>query len=191
MQTGTKRTESNEHERQLLKRVVDEDRLSFESLYLSYHPRLFRFIYRLTGSHTVTDELVNDIMLLVWRQAASFRGDSKVSTWIFGIAYRQTMRRLSRTRSVATSQKEVIDASIDGRSDNEDWVRKGLKVLPLEQRVTTELVFFLGLSYREVAEVTNCPVSTVKTRMFHARRKLKDILSDIASPANSDTQEFS
>jgi RNA polymerase sigma-70 factor (ECF subfamily) len=191
MQTGTKRTESNEHERQLLKRVVDEDRLSFESLYLSYHPRLFRFIYRLTGSHTVTDELVNDIMLLVWRQAASFRGDSKVSTWIFGIAYRQTMRRLSRTRSVATSQKEVIDASIDGRSDNEDWVRKGLKVLPLEQRVTTELVFFLGLSYREVAEVTNCPVSTVKTRMFHARRKLKDILSEIASPANSDTQEFS
>jgi RNA polymerase sigma-70 factor (ECF subfamily) len=191
MQTGTKRTESNEHERQLLKRVVDEDRLAFERLYLSYHPRLFRFIYRLTGSHTVTDELVNDIMLLVWRQAASFRGDSKVSTWIFGIAYRQTMRRLSRTRSVANSQKEVIDASIDGRSDNEDWVRKGLKVLPLEQRVTTELVFFLGLSYREVAEVTNCPVSTVKTRMFHARRKLKDILSDIASPANSDNQEFS
>jgi RNA polymerase sigma factor (sigma-70 family) len=191
MRTGTKRTESNEHERQLLKRIVDEDRLAFESLYLSYHPRLFRFIYRLTGSHTVTDELVNDIMLLVWRQAATFRGDSKVSTWIFGIAYRQSMRRLSRTRPVATSQKEVIDASVDGRSDNEDWVRKGLKLLPLEQRVATELVFFLGLSYREVAEVTNCPVSTVKTRMFHARRKLKDILSDIASPANSDTQEFS
>ena len=63
-------------------------------------------------------------------------------------------------------------------------------MLPTNQRLAVELVFYLGLSYQEVAEVTQCPVNTVKTRMFHARRKLKDFLSASAMP-NEFTGETS
>ena len=175
---------NNDHERALLDLVVSQDRDAFGELFELYHPRLFKFIYRLTHSHTISDELVNDIMLLVWNKAGTFRGTSKVSTWIFGIAYRQSMRRLSRDKSKLFQSIDTVDLVVDDRAtkDIENWVRQGLDALPAAQQITAMLVFYLGLSYAEVSEVTNCPVSTVKTRMFHARRKLKDILPAIARP---------
>jgi RNA polymerase sigma-70 factor (ECF subfamily) len=74
-----------------------------------------------------------------------------------------------------------------GRSyEQEDWVHRGLDALPPAQRLAVELVFYLGLSYEEVASVSDCPVNTVKTRMFHARRKLREQLQ--ASGTAADPQ---
>ena len=72
--------------------------------------------------------------------------------------------------------------------ENEDWVRQGLHTLPAAQKLTVVLVFYMGLTYQETADITGCPVNTVntvntvKTRMFHARRKLKKYLSASAIP---------
>ena len=177
----------NDRERQLLASTAAGDRDAFTELFGIYHPRLFRFIYRLTHSYSISDELVNDIMLLVWRKAASFRGDSKVSTWIFGIGYRQTMKRLSRDKHSVLRNSDDAESIADspGTAEEEDWVREGLRFLPPIHRVTATLVFFAGLSYKEVAEVSDCPVSTVKTRMFHVRRKLREILPEIARPGSN------
>ena len=153
-------------------------------LYCRYHPRLFKFVYRLTKSHPATEEVVNDIMLAVWKSAGSYRGDAKPSTWIFGIAYRQSLKRLTRRR-LTIAGDVPSDQLPDDRAttiEQEEWIRSGLAELPAAQRVAVELVFFLGLSYEEVAEVTDCPVNTVKTRMFHARRKLRESLSRMAGP---------
>ena len=68
--------------------------------------------------------------------------------------------------------------------ENEDWVRQGLHTLPAAQKLTVVLVFYMGLTYQETADITGCPVNTVKTRMFHARRKLKKYLSASAIPKN-------
>ena len=176
----------NDHEWDLLKRIAEQDRSAFSELYELYHTRLFKFVYRLTHSHAMSDELVNDIMLLVWRKAGSFRGGSKVSTWIFGIAYRQSLRRLSRDKSKLfepIDTAELVADDGDG-GDIENWVRQGLNALPAAQRITAVLVFYLGLTYEEVSEVTGSPVGTVKTRMFHARQKLRDILPAIARPTS-------
>lgn len=176
----------NDHEWDLLKRIAEQDRSAFSELYELYHTRLFKFVYRLTHSHAMSDELVNDIMLLVWRKAGTFRGGSKVSTWIFGIAYRQSLRRLSRDKSKLfrpIDTAELVADDGDG-GDIENWVRQGLNALPAAQRITAVLVFYLGLTYEEVSEVTGSPVGTVKTRMFHARQKLRDILPAIARPAS-------
>lgn len=173
----------NARERALLQRVVERDRDALTELYRRYHGRLFKFIFRLTRSHSASDELVNDIMLIVWQNAAAFRGDSRVSTWIFGIAYRQAMRRVSRRRSKLWRYFEPDDLPSDSNAclETEDWVWRGLRSLPTEQQVTVILVFYLGLSYTETAEVTACPVNTVKTRMFHARRKLREYFSGSAA----------
>ncbi len=193
MKMGASRltAENNDRERALLGLVVGQDREAFSELFELYHPRLFKFIYRLTHSHTISDELVNDIMLLVWRKAGTFRGGSKVSTWIFGIAYRQSMRRLSRDKSKLFQSIDSVElAAEEGTTPEiENWVRQGLGALPEAQRFTAMLVFYLGLSYEEISNVTDCPVSTVKTRMFHVRRKLKDILPAIALPESERAQQ--
>ena len=177
---------SNDREWELLKQIARQDRLAFNELFELYHARLFKFVYRLTHSHATSDELVNDIMLLVWRKAGTFRGSSKVSTWIFGIAYRQSLRRMSRDKSKLFQSIETVEPLVqegDG-ADVEDWVRQGLNALPAAQQITAVLVFYLGLTYEEVSEVTGSPVGTVKTRMFYVRQKLRDILPAIARPAS-------
>ena len=174
-------------ERALLELIAAKDRDALSDLYSQYHARLFKFVFRMTRSYSAADELVNDIMLAVWRGAGKFRGDSKPSTWIFGIAYRQALKRLSRKQLSIASHLDV-DQLPDAQSkavEQEDWVRQGLDTLPAAQRLAMELVFFLGLSYEEVAAVTECPVNTVKTRMFHARRKLKEQLLSSASGENT------
>lgn len=175
----------------LLELIAADDRDALTELYARYHPRLFKFVYRLTRSHAVSDELVNDIMLAIWRGAGSFRGNSKPSTWIFGIAYRQALKRLSRKSLSIRDGLEVdrLPHPETGSFEREDWVRRGLDTLPPTQRLAVELVFYLGLSYEEVASVTDCPVNTVKTRMFHARRKLRDQLQASASAADSQGED--
>lgn len=172
-------------ERELLRRVAEGDRDAFADLYRKYHTRLFRFVYRLTRSHSASDELVNDIMLIVWQSAPGFRGASNVSTWIFGIAYRRAMRRLSRTRLRLVPGIRQEEPTSDDRAATElqDWLQRGLATLPPAQQLTVVLVFYVGLSYPEVAEVTDCPVNTVKTRMYHARRKLREFLNESGAGA--------
>jgi RNA polymerase sigma-70 factor (ECF subfamily) len=177
-QVTTRWANREREERLLLDSVAERDRDAFTELYRIYQARLFKFVYRLTRSYTASDELVNDIMLAIWRNAGKFRGDSKPSTWIFGIAYRQSLKRLSKKRLSMSPNFDVDQLpGTDSESvEKEDWVQNGLDTLPAAQRIAVELVFYLGLSYEEVAAVTDCPVNTVKTRMFHARRKLRERL---------------
>jgi len=121
-------------------------------------------------------------MLIVWQQAAGFRGDSKVSTWIFGIAYHQAVRSLTRGRKGTSQHARAEEPTYDDSNEVEtrDWVWRGLHTLPYPQQLSMVLVFYYGLSYAETAEIAGCSVNTIKTRMFHARRKLRDYLAESA-----------
>ena len=162
----------------LLRRVADSHRGAFEELFEIYHSRLFSFLFRLTRSHGVAEELANDVLLTVWKDAGRFRGDSRVSTWIFGIAYRKALTHL-RKRNLKLVAIKHDDAMVDGSDvqiEREDWVRQGIDALPPKHKLTVMLVYFLGLSCEEAASASGVPVSTVKTRMFHARKKMKEHL---------------
>ena len=187
LQTGTEKKLTNDQERDVLLCVANGDRDAMTHLFGIYHRRLFNFVYRLTSSFSIAEELVNDIMLLVWQRASTFRGESRVSTWIFGIAYRQTMRRVTRKQLETSSSIDVdkFPADGNGTAETEDWILHGLHKLPAAQQLAIVLVFYLGLSYEETAAVAGCPVNTIKTRMFHARRKLKEYLQASASPSQS------
>ncbi|HEX5764307.1 MAG TPA: RNA polymerase sigma factor [Woeseiaceae bacterium] len=178
----TKPGDQDQRELALLKRIAQRDKDAISDLYQLYHPRLFKFVFRLTHSYAAADELVNDIMLIVWQQAAGFRGDSKVSTWIFGIAYRQAIRSLTRGRKAPAqhgcAEEPTYDDSIE--VETRDWVWRGLHTLPYPQQLSMVLVFYYGLSYAETAQIAGCSVNTIKTRMFHARRKLRDYFAEAA-----------
>lgn len=175
---------SPDEEKAIFDRVVNGERRALADLYRMYHPRLFRFAYRLTNSFGAAEELVNDVMLAVWTGAASFRHRSKISTWVFGIAYRKCMSHLRRKRIITVpeiSVEHLADETSDSIEDSE-WIRHGLDGLPVEQRLCMLLVFYMGCTYAEVAEITDCKAGTVKTRMFHARRKLRSTMPELANP---------
>ncbi len=173
---------SNDGELRLLRKVAAGDRQAFQSLYISYHRRLARFLTRLTRQYDVAEEIINDTLWVVWCKAPDFRGESQVSTWIMGIAYRRALKTLGRLQSTArqtafaVADAELVTSSGADAAELQEWVRHALDQLPMEQRMVLELTYFLGHSCEEIAEIMECPVNTVKTRMFHARRKLRTLL---------------
>ncbi|HEY5810290.1 MAG TPA: sigma-70 family RNA polymerase sigma factor [Povalibacter sp.] len=180
--SDTGQASSNERELRLLARIVQQDRDAFRELYFIYHRRLSRFISRLTTRHELAEEIINDTMWTVWKKAGNFRAASQVSTWILGIAYRQSLTSLRRFHA-----HPVVDDPVDRDllatedlqqlDETREWLNSALETLPLEQRTVIELTYFLGHSCEEIATIMACPVNTVKTRMFYARRKLKSALT--------------
>jgi RNA polymerase sigma-70 factor, ECF subfamily len=123
----------------------------------------------------------------VWRKARSFRGDSQPSTWILGIAYRKARNafRASARYAEKNLQVEQLPLTDEKPSDTEelrDWLGRALAELPIEQRLAVELCYELGHSCEEIAKIMDCPVNTVKTRLFHARAKLQRLLPQLATP---------
>ena len=176
---------------ELLRRIALQDRQAFEQLYVAYHRRLSRFLIRIAGRYNLVEEIINDTLFVVWQKAGEFRGGSEVSTWIIGIAYRRALKSLQhvnvQTRAEVASLEDAVDDITHGLEQDDlresrDWLAKGLAKLPLEQRMVLELAYFLGHSCEEIAEITDCPVNTVKSRMHQARGKLKALLPELALP---------
>ena len=172
---------------ELIARIGNGDRKAFEELYNLYHRRMARFLTRLTRRYDIAEEVINDTFWVVWCKARSFRGDSQPSTWILGIAYRKA-RNAFRTSARLTPQNLPIDpeplTSEEPASAEElrDWLSQALGQLPVEQRLAVQLCYELGHSCEEIAAIMDCPVNTVKTRLFHARAKLQKLLPRLASP---------
>jgi RNA polymerase sigma-70 factor (ECF subfamily) len=189
VKAGKSGNNANAAEVLLLRRIADDDREAFVELFENYHPRLFTFLFRMTRSHGSAEELANDVLLTLWKSAGRFRGESKVSTWVFGIAYRQALAHLRKRKlklvpfgDNENAAQAASSSDQNSRLEREDWVRRGIDALPPKQKLTVMLVYFLGLSCEEAASATDVPVSTVKTRMFHARRKMKQHLAASGVP---------
>jgi RNA polymerase sigma factor (sigma-70 family) len=167
----------------LVVRIAKEDRNAFELLYRCYFPRLKRFIERVTRRPQLVEEILNDTMLVVWHRAHTYNLKSKVSTWIFAIAFRKALKALKRIDDPVDFAQDEIADSIEPGPEGE-LMQKELRMLLVhamarlsaEQRAVIELTYYQGCAYREIAEIMGCPVDTVKTRMFHARRRLKTLL---------------
>jgi RNA polymerase sigma-70 factor, ECF subfamily len=173
---------SNARELELLRQVAAGDRAAFKELYLIYHRRLARFLMRMTSRHDLIEEVINDTLWTVWLKAGDFRGDSLVSTWIVGITYRRALKALRRqgTARPMLVEEAAVAPDVQLEDENRQWLGQALAELPLEQRLVMEFSYLLGHSCEEIAQIMQCPVNTVKTRMFHAREKLRRSLPRLA-----------
>ena len=172
-----------ERDSALLAAIGAGDRRALEELYLSYHRRLARFLSRFTPRYENIEEIINDTFMVVWQNAKEFRNASQVSTWIIGIAYRTALKSFRRQKNHAVaSLEDYPEQTVDPTFDAEvnDWLKHGLSRLPIEQRLTLELAYHMGHSLEEIAAITDCPVGTVKARMFHAREKLRQYLPTLS-----------
>lgn len=189
--TGTAIPQSNppaaaeKDEAALIARVARGDMRAFETLYRNYFPRLARFIERMTRRPELVEEILNDTMFVVSSSAHKYDGSSKVSTWIFAIAYRKSLKAL-RDIDVPVEAEEPVDAIADNAEPRDEAVREQLRrvlseavdALSANHRAVIELTYFHEIGYREIAQIMGCPAETVKTRMFHARRRLKTLLPE-------------
>ena len=175
----------------LLSDVARGDRRALDALYLGYHRRLARFLARIAPQYETVEEIINDTFLVVWQRAKEFRGASRVSTWIIGIAYRIALKSLRRNDGLVRAQRydSLPEPWVEPMKETElrDWVAHGLSHLPVEQRLALELAYNMGHSIEEIAEITDSPVGTVKARMFHAREKLRQYLPALGGVDASDS----
>jgi RNA polymerase sigma-70 factor (ECF subfamily) len=175
--------DQNKLELALLTRIIARDAQAMHELYHLYHRRLARFLMRLTSRYDLAEEIINDTFWVIWQHAADFRGASQLSTWVFGIAYRRALKTLRRVRPDLPLDSEEVPEQTEEpwqQAELREWLGAALGKLPHEQRMVLELAYHLGHSCEEIAEIMQCPTNTVKTRMFHARRKLKGLLTTLS-----------
>lgn len=185
----------------LLARVAAGDAAAHALLYERHAAALLLYLQRLVGDPDVAEELLHDVFLDVWRGAASYRGQSRVGTWLLAIAHSRACNELRR-RAIRTpaalaarllARGRSAGAPVDSRARSEARVdiAAALSMLSSEQAAVVELVYWHGLSLDEVASVVGAPVGTVKSRLSRARRFLRAVLGGSEETGGSEDKDGS
>jgi RNA polymerase sigma-70 factor (ECF subfamily) len=170
----------------LVESIARGDKGAMRVLYTRHSLRIYRFILRLTGNTSLSEDLVSEVFLYVWRQADAFEAKSRVSTWLLAIArYKafSALRRRSDERlddaTVAVIEDPADDPEIafHGRQRSA-LVGKCLMKLAPAHRQVIDLVYYHEKSIDEVAQIVGIPANTVKTRMFYARTRMAELLAE-------------
>ena len=168
----------------LIGRIAGGDRLAMQALYARHHVKVFRFVLRLVRNEASAQDLISEVFLDVWRQAARFEGRSAVSTWILAIARFKALSSVRRRKEAQLDEEEAegIEDEADTpevalqKKDTGEVLRQCLAKLSPDHREIIDLVYYHEKSVEEVAEIVDIPENTVKTRMFYARKKLSELL---------------
>jgi RNA polymerase sigma-70 factor (ECF subfamily) len=168
----------------LIGRIANGDRLAMQVLFARHHVRVYRFVLRLVRSEATAEDLISEVFLDVWRQAAKFEGRAAVSTWLLAIARFKALSALRRKPEQELDEEtaEAIEDTSDTpevaleKKDKSVAIRKCLDSLSAEHKEIIDLVYYHEKSVEEVAEIVGIPEATVKTRMFYARKKLAELL---------------
>lgn len=181
----------------LIRRVADKDKAAFEHLYHRYAARMGRFLSRVLRQRDLIEEAINDTFMTIWQSADRYDPEmGRLDTWLFGIAHHKALKTLARhsrySRLIETDGDAAATATDTDAGGPQDphtpestvigWqlgerLNLALQQLSPEHRAVIELTFFECMSYSEIASVIECPVNTVKTRMYYARKRLAEFLA--------------
>jgi RNA polymerase sigma-70 factor, ECF subfamily len=167
----------------LIKAIVRRDRHAMALLYGRHHVRIYRFALRITGDASAAEDVVSEVFLQVWRQADWFESRAQVSTWLLAIARNKSLSELHRRAAnyLDCNTIEIEDAAEDAeilayKRDRSELIQGCLSQLSAVHREVIDLVYYHEKSIADVARIVGVPLNTVKTRMFHARRRIATFL---------------
>ena len=170
----------------LIRAVACGDRKAMQTLFARHRVKVFRFVLRLVRNQATAEDLTAEVFLDVWRNASRFEGRSAATTWILAIARFKALSTLRRARECRL--EETAAARLADHSEGPEAalankhrgavLRACLARLSLDHREVIDLVYYHEKSIDEVAKIVNIPVNTVKTRMFHARKRIAQQLAD-------------
>lgn len=171
---------------QLLRRIAGGDESAMAEFYQRHSRVVLAQILLMVGERALGEEILQDTMLAIWRGASSFRGESRVSSWLIAIARRQARDRLRRRRF-----RVVDDACLAGQPSRDPGpdvvaldraeaaeVGNAIRVLAPAHREILGLAFGAGLSLPEIADELHIPLGTVKSRLTSARAALSRLLAE-------------
>src|ERR1700730_253904 len=165
---------------ELIKRIAEGEKRALETLYNRHRDRTFKFLLRLTANRPAAEDLTHDVFLEAWNSAKRFEGRSSVATWVLSIARYKALdaRRKQRTLTEhdLPARAEPTPEATAMRASSSDYMRQCLAALSEEHREIIDLVYYHEKSVKEVSVILDIPENTVKTRMFYARKKLKEML---------------
>jgi RNA polymerase sigma-70 factor (ECF subfamily) len=180
--------EQQAKERNLIAETAAGNSKAFEQLYLLYFNRLYQFIFHVTRRQEYIEEIINDVMYVVWEKATTYNHTCRPSTWILGIAYLKSLKSAEQNL-IREDRSAEFDDELDYFPDRgsqwisevevNNWLEVAFDKLSPDQRAVVELTYHQGLHYHEISEIMQCPENTVKTRMFHARRILSKLFLEL------------
>jgi len=180
----------------LLTAIANGDEQAMQRFFSQYANDVYRFVMGRCGDSHLASDILNVVMLDVWRQADRFQGRSKVTTWLMGIArhklidhYRREQRHQHDELDTATVDPAPPSEQVVAAAQHAEWVKRCLEGLGGLQRDIVHLAFYQDMAYPEIAEIVECPVGTVKSRMFHAREALRRCLEKLC--AGEEARAFS
>ena len=179
-----KAAEKSSSDENLVARIGRGEQLAMRALFARYQTVLFRWLRSFVHDEALAEDLLSDVFLDVWRQAAAFEGRSSVSTWLFAIArYKALSARRRRTDAALddTVAASIPDASDDPevtlqKKNRSELLRQAIAELSPEHREILDLVYYHDKSVKEAAEIVGIGEPTVKTRMFYARKRLAQLV---------------
>jgi RNA polymerase sigma-70 factor, ECF subfamily len=169
----------------LIALIAAQEKPAMRALFLRHKVRVFRFLLRLVGDAATADDLLSEVFIEVWRCASRFEARSKVSTWILAIA-RYKAASLRRRRRFEPLDDNAVALIEDADDDPETAVQKKnraavlgdcLKHLSPAHREVLDLIYYHEQSIPEVARIIGAPENTVKTRAFHARKRIAELMA--------------
>jgi RNA polymerase sigma-70 factor (ECF subfamily) len=173
---------------QLLDQIREREVGALDELYERYNRQAFALAYRMVSNREVAEEVIQDAFMSVWRQAATYNaGVGRVRPWLLSIVHHRAIDRMRRvkerqpTAQLDEAWMKPADADVFGdvyRGVQREHIRRALAQLPDEQRQAIDLAYFNGNTFVEIAEMTDVPVGTVKSRVRLALAKLKSLLDE-------------
>jgi RNA polymerase sigma-70 factor, ECF subfamily len=181
----------------LMARVRDGEIAAFEVIYDRHAGVAFSLAYRICGTRTGAEEVVQEAFLALWRSGARYdRARGSVRTWVLGIVHNRAIDSLRR--NVVHERRRASDEGLAERlvaaertetqvlqHDEAQEIRAALDTLPEEQARVIELAYFGGFTHTEIAELIGAPVGTIKGRMRLGLEKLRGALEQSTAPALS------
>ena len=172
-----------EADKLLILRAQQGDAQAFEALYQQHLKRVYNIAWRMMGNDADAQDIAQEVMLKAWRALPAFKLDSTLSTWLYRIAVNACSDELRRRRTKTVSVEVLTDTGHEpGDSGFEQNVAMGeslsraIGALPNEYRSAVVLRDVQGYSYEEIAEILNCPIGTVRSRINRAREQLRRLI---------------
>jgi len=169
----------------LLALIAKGDKDAMRVLFARHNVRVFRFLLRMLNNEDAAQDLLNEVFIDVWRGAAKFEARSQVTTWILGIARFKALSALRRRPfealddAVAESIEEPGDdpEAAMQKADRSAVLQACLRQLSSAHRQVIDLVYYHEQSIEEIARIVGVPENTVKTRVFHARKRIAELMA--------------
>ncbi|WP_334167685.1 sigma-70 family RNA polymerase sigma factor [Phocaeicola paurosaccharolyticus] len=165
----------------------DRQKEAFECIVNEYKEQLYWQIRRLVFSHEDADDVLQNTFIKAWMNLEYFRGDAKISTWLYRIAFNESIAFLNKQRATEAISIDDAETTLINKLESDTYFdadesqlefQKAINSLPEKQKIIFNLKYFQEMKYDEMSEILGTTVGSLKASYHHAVKKIENLLKD-------------